>query len=158
MSPDSSSRELKPCRVTYSHRLRPNTNKGLVDSRGKTSKAPAIITSKAACGLRMSESCSTLVCTAEGQDSTQSSGRRDERPASARPRPQRDHAPMRRRATRACPDIRGLRHDPVHPYSPYTRWMDSRAAAAQATRPGQPAPPQLLTLASGPRLHSRGGE
>jgi hypothetical protein len=63
---------------------------GLGDSRGKTSQAPAIMTSKAACGLRTSESCSTLVCTAEGQGGTQSSGRRDEHPASA---PPRSHAP-----------------------------------------------------------------
>ena len=67
---------------------------------------------------------------------------------------QRRHAPMCRRVTRVCPDMRGLRHDPVHLYSPYTRWMDSRAAAAQITRP---APPQQPTLASGPRRHSRGG-
>ena len=90
MSPDGSSRESNPCRVTYSPRLSPTTHQRLLDTRGKTCKAPAIMTSKAACGLRMSESCSTLVCTAEGQGGTQSSGPRDERPASA---PPRSHAP-----------------------------------------------------------------
>ena len=67
ISPDGSSRESNPRLVIYSPRLRPATHQGLAHTRGETSKAPAIITRKASCSRRLSESCSTLVGAGEGQ-------------------------------------------------------------------------------------------
>ena len=65
---------------------------------------------------------------------------------------QRGHATMRCRLTRTCPDIPRACYDLVHPYDAWTAEPPRHSPLAQ------PAPPPRPTLASGPRLHTRGGE